>query len=569
MLKQILMAAFCLFYSAFVLAQVALIDQSSNQVASSVVTQHFEASFSAYTCYGAEDVEVPIGEQWHIDSLILFGEYATPFGNPVTGSGLIVSFHQDNGGAPGTVVFTDTMTSDADADGDGTLLYRWNNPLVLYPGSYWMVVSSRKNYNPGSTQWQWFSATTTVGDTALWTNPGGGFSLINCPSWTPVTSCYGSNNPGQSFALYGCPVAKPMLYGLPDDTSVCSNDNLYLSVGTNAAQPQFFWSSGDTTASINLTSGGVYSITLTDGSSGCSVVDSVTVVENQAPEVALVNQTLCAGDTFYWQLSNPALTSVLWSNGMTSSSMSHTDTGLVWVTATDSNNCMGEDSAFAWYHDQEPIRFLPEDPAYCDGDSVELMLSHSYTQQVWSTGSSLPTAWVSEQGWAYVIVGDSNGCVQEDSVWVEAHPNPSPDITIVFQSGSFMLQANAGYFNYSWSNGATTQEILASMTNYSVTVVDSNGCQGYAEVEVPLGISSDTQHEEVRVFPNPASAQVTIELRNKSDLVEIQIKGLEGRLWMSKSTQDGRAVFQLSHLPRGAYLLIIPSYNFTSTLILN
>ncbi|HSH67638.1 MAG TPA: SBBP repeat-containing protein, partial [Bacteroidia bacterium] len=55
--------------------------------------------------------------------------------------------------------------------------------------------------------------------------------------------------------------------------------------------------------------------------------------------------------------------------------------------------------------------------------------------------------------------------------------------TEICEGGSVTLDAGAGYTNYQWSNGATTQQMTVSATGtYSVTVTNTAGCSGTASI---------------------------------------------------------------------------------------
>jgi len=84
-----------------------------------------------------------------------------------------------------------------------------------------------------------------------------------------------------------------------------------------------------------------------------------------------------------------------------------------------------------------------------------------------------------------VTVTAFNGCTQTGTTTVSVLPfNPPTGITAngpttFCQGGSVVLDAGAGYDNYLWSNGVTTQTTTVTASgNYSVTVSNNNGCSG-------------------------------------------------------------------------------------------
>jgi len=92
---------------------------------------------------------------------------------------------------------------------------------------------------------------------------------------------------------------------------------------------------------------------------------------------------------------------------------------------------------------------------------------------------------------------DVNGCTGYDSILVEIHALPNPNIfalgPISFCEGdSVLLQVDSNYVTQSWNNGTTTIYTYADTSgNYYVNVTDTNGC------------SNNSNAINVVVYPNP------------------------------------------------------------------
>ena len=92
---------------------------------------------------------------------------------------------------------------------------------------------------------------------------------------------------------------------------------------------------------------------------------------------------------------------------------------------------------------------------------------------------------------------DVNGCSGYDSILVEIHALPNPNIfalgPISFCEGdSVLLQVDSNYVTQSWNNGTTTIYTYADTSgNYYVNVTDTNGC------------SNNSNAINVVVHPNP------------------------------------------------------------------
>ena len=75
-----------------------------------------------------------------------------------------------------------------------------------------------------------------------------------------------------------------------------------------------------------------------------------------------------------------------------------------------------------------------------------------------------------------------DGAMSSLAITVHSSPNPSISGNDFFCAGSStILDAGAGYSNYDWSTGATTQTITVNTANtFTVTVYNANGCTGTA-----------------------------------------------------------------------------------------
>jgi len=121
----------------------------------------------------------------------------------------------------------------------------------------------------------------------------------------------------------------------------------------------------------------------------------------------------------------------------------------------------------------------------CEGEGVRLSLNAKFDSYRWSTGATTPTIVATQAGQYWATVTDSNGCSGEsDRLTVTVLPAPRPTIS---PSGiiercigeQVELDAGTGYRAYRWSTGEQTRRITVAQAGlYTVTVTDSNGCEG-------------------------------------------------------------------------------------------
>lgn len=123
------------------------------------------------------------------------------------------------------------------------------------------------------------------------------------------------------------------------------------------------------------------------------------------------------------------------------------------------------------------------DTIFCTGDQGVLRAPSFYTSYSWSnsalTDDSLT---VSTAGQYNLTVTDTNNCVGSDSIVVALDTLPVLNLGVgssVCVGDSVVLDAGTGYVNYIWSSGDTSQLLTAITAGaYSVTVTDSNSCEG-------------------------------------------------------------------------------------------
>ncbi|MBK8847033.1 MAG: hypothetical protein IPO27_10975 [Bacteroidetes bacterium] len=110
-----------------------------------------------------------------------------------------------------------------------------------------------------------------------------------------------------------------------------------VTVITDATSPSYLWSNGNTNASQNALASGTYTVTVTDGVSGCTSSCSATLANNLVNPAVIcssTDNTLCVG-------ANGSLTatatgvSYSWSNGSTNASQSGLSAGTYTVVVTD------------------------------------------------------------------------------------------------------------------------------------------------------------------------------------------------------------------------------------------
>jgi gliding motility-associated-like protein len=278
----------------------------------------------------------------------------------------------------------------------------------------------------------------------------------------------------------------------------------------------YSWSNGNTTAASTGMAAGIYFVTATD-SNGCSILDTAIVNQPLVLSNAIsTTNVLCNGDS-----SGTASISVsggmvpynyLWTNGVTTSSVSGLIAGNYSVTVTDSNGC----------YITVPIsvtqpallsHVMSSTGASCNGGNTGTAAVSviggvtSYTY-LWSNANnqSASTATGLTVGNYFVSVRDSNGCSFSDSV----HVSENSPVTLAFNTlnvscyasanGQIDLSVSGGVlpYSYTWSTGDTIEDLsgLANGT-YTITVLDGNQCSKTDSVVISR---PDSLHMDISTY---------------------------------------------------------------------
>ncbi|RMF02932.1 MAG: hypothetical protein D6772_02825, partial [Bacteroidetes bacterium] len=258
---------------------------------------------------------------------------------------------------------------------------------------------------------------------------------------------------------------------------------------TLTAQPgyvSYTWSNSSTQPSITVAEGGVYEVSVVDAN-GCPSTNAADVVAFALPSPQIggsttfctgLSTTLNAGDTY---------TSYQWSDGSTTPEIVVNTPGVIGLTVTDANGCIGSNSQEIIEAEQlSPVVSGPR--SFCAGQQTTLSAGNGFATYAWSNGSSEPSITVNTPGMYTISVTDAGGCSGETTVEVVQNELPIAEIdgiTAFCDGAASELQAPPGYPTYRWSTGAPTTSITVTEPgSYGLTITDANGCVDSAAVAV-------------------------------------------------------------------------------------
>ncbi|MFM7729319.1 MAG: FG-GAP-like repeat-containing protein, partial [Flavobacteriales bacterium] len=205
-----------------------------------------------------------------------------------------------------------------------------------------------------------------------------------------------------------------------------------------------------------------------------SVIESPCFLD--APAVVAVGNTqFCEGGSVMLQASTPGL-SYEWNNGQTGSSITVSEPGNYFVTATSNEGCIAISQGIAVTTiPNSPAVILPSgDTHICDNSTVTLTANQGVTY-AWSTGATTQSIEVSTAGSYSVQVIGQCGESTSQPVVVEVSVTPStPSITdITVNPGETATFNVSGGTNIQWYSSATSNTPVATGNSFTTPVLNS------------------------------------------------------------------------------------------------
>jgi hypothetical protein len=294
------------------------------------------------------------------------------------------------------------------------------------------------------------------------------------------------------------------VYYFADATGVCANNTVNGNPNqrpnmrfTSVAAYNYSWSpsaglNNPTIQSPEGTIGGstTYTVTVTNPSTGCSYVDSVSVFAYSLPLLTLNDTTVCAGATYTLDAQNAGST-YLWNTTETTQTIAVSTGGLYYVDITNANGCTIRDS-IALTMNAQPLVDIGPDVSFCAGDSITLDAGNTGFTFLWNDSTTNQTLTALTSGAYYVTVTNpSTGCTATDTNNVTVNPLPVVNLgvdTALCAGDSLVLDAGNPGSSYMWSNMTTAQTLTVnSAGTYSVMVMDTiTGCMNTDGITISI-----------------------------------------------------------------------------------
>jgi hypothetical protein len=221
------------------------------------------------------------------------------------------------------------------------------------------------------------------------------------------------------------------------NTTVCEGSSTTL---TASGADSYIWSTGDNTASVNISAFGIYTVTGTS-IAGCSNSTDVTVLVSQLPVITITGETdICAGESTTLTANGGA--TYLWSNGTTETTITTSTAGTYQVIGYNEAGCNATASAYVNVWQPATSEFPADCPDSCyTWNGQDYCTSGDYTQtfQTVHGCDSVVTLHLT------ITVGIDDYDFISDIV---LYPNPASQYVDVRADGDMVVQAIEVYDMY-------------------------------------------------------------------------------------------------------------------------
>lgn len=263
-------------------------------------------------------------------------------------------------------------------------------------------------------------------------------------------------------------------FSLGADTVICSANPYVLTV--SPAFAKYLWSTGSTTRSITVTTGGTYSCEATN-SAGCSFTDIVVVKISLPPVINLGKDTVVCGNAFPFTIGNSVTgASYIWQDGSTYSNYSVTTPGTYWVQVSTAIGCSARDSLVVTAATVNTLS-LGADTTTCVATPIILTANIAASNYLWSTGSTASSITVTTSGDYWCEINRGTGCSYSDTIRVTFLPPISFSLgndTLLCGSATLLLNVNNAGTSYLWQdNSQLPQYLVTKAGTYYVTAANS------------------------------------------------------------------------------------------------
>ena len=390
-------------------------------------------------------------------------------------------------------------------------------------------------------------------------------------SYTLTVTGQGSCSETAFIEVPDAPLEPVITYTTIQSTCDQTNGSINVSVSGGTTPYTYQWSNGALTQDLNNVLAGTYFVTVT-GANGCTDDADITVDNNNPPinvTASVVANTTCNGNftgAINASVNPPGMYTFLWSTGATTLSISGLAAETYTITVTGAGSCIQISEFTVPENANVPVVNPSFVQSTCDltNGSASISVSGSvppYTF-MWSNGATTQNITGVLAGYYEVTVTGVNGCTTVEAVDI---PNFNPPFSINANvlnnticnngNGSIDVSINPpGAYTYTWSNGATTQDLTNLLPGpYELTVSAGGSC-----VEVESFFIEDNPNQ-----PNLTFSQVDANCGLNNGSINLSVTG--GVTPYSYSWSNGASTQDLNNVPGDVYNVTVTGNNGCSS----
>lgn len=307
------------------------------------------------------------------------------------------------------------------------------------------------------------------------------------------------------------------------DTIMCKDDTI--TIGTIINGCQYLWNTGDTTATIDVTSAGTYYVDLhKDGLKILTDTINVSIIDEETHSNIINDTTFCLNEPISLFADNN-LDYHMWSDSTTNNQLI-IDTPGTYSIYFSKNGCIFHDSIEV-QGIAPPYLELGEDTILCPNTDFELIPYTNGEGFKWNNGSTQASLNVIESG-RYFLTASIEQCTSTDTINVTIIPDIDlGNDTTICEGDFFTIDLDKDYDDYSWNDGdkKPTKDIHYN-GEYSIKV-KKNGCT----------INSDTLKVDRILLPRILeTSNDTLICENAPLLLKVRATHYDGLLWHDSQT---------------------------------
>jgi len=279
------------------------------------------------------------------------------------------------------------------------------------------------------------------------------------------------------------------IVNLGNDTLVCPGDTVRLNAANTGST--YLYSNGATTQIAPVTTGGTYSVRVTNVNN-CIGRDTIVIATGVNPIPRLGNDTvLCPAANITLNGGNfGSGFAYLYSNSVTTQTTNITSAGTYTLRVTNTTTgCRGRDTIVI-AAGVNPIVNLGNDTVVCPDMTITLDAGNPGSTYLYNTGATTRTLGATLAGTYSVRVTNVNKCVGRDTIVIFQGSTPIVSLgrdTSVCAGLALTLDAGNPGSTYLYNTGANTRTLsVLPAGTYWVAVTNAQKCVGHDTIDISI-----------------------------------------------------------------------------------